>query len=63
MFLTEFRYAFPQKQPGYTWRFLRGALLGFLSGCALGYALIGQRPSPRVHLIIEPGPYVVAMWT
>jgi hypothetical protein len=43
------------------WRFWRGAVVGFLSGCVLSYALLSNPRHERVHHI-DPAPeYVVAL--
>lgn len=47
----------PCAQP---WRFWRGVVIGFLSGCVLSYALLGNSRQARVHQIDMLPEYVVA---
>lgn len=42
------------------WRFWRGLVIGFLSGCVVSYALLAKARQERVHLIKELPEYVVA---
>ena len=41
------------------WRFWRGVVIGFLSGCVVSYALLGTTRQERVHLINDAPEYVV----
>lgn len=45
---------------GGRWRFWRGLVVGFLSGCVVSYALLVKARQERVHLIKEVPEYVVA---
>jgi hypothetical protein len=42
------------------WRFWRGVVLGFLSGCVVSYALVRDASQARVHQINAAPEYVVA---
>jgi hypothetical protein len=42
------------------WRFWRGLVVGFLSGCVVSYALLARARQERVHVIKEMPEYVVA---
>jgi hypothetical protein len=59
MTLGSFTLVPPQPPP---WRFWRGVVIGFLSGCVLSYALLSNPQEMRVHQIEEAPEYVVA-WT
>ena len=48
----------PPRRP--QWRFWRGVVLGFLSGCVVSYALCRDTPQTRVHQIDGAPAYVVA---
>jgi hypothetical protein len=49
----------PQRSP--QWRFWRGAVVGFLSGCVLSYALLSNPRHERVHHIEQaPESVIVA---
>jgi hypothetical protein len=47
-------------RPPPRWRFWRGVVLGFLSGCVVSYALFRDTPQTRVHQIDAAPEYVVA---
>jgi hypothetical protein len=42
------------------WRFWRGVVLGFVSGCVVSYALVRDTSQARVHQIDAAPEYVVA---
>jgi hypothetical protein len=48
----------PPRSP--QWRFWRGVVVGFLSGCVLSYALLSNPRYERVHHIEQAPEYVVA---
>jgi hypothetical protein len=48
----------PPRRP--QWRFWRGVVLGFLSGCVVSYAVFRDTPQARVHQIDAAPEYVVA---
>jgi hypothetical protein len=48
----------PRRPP--RWRFWRGVVLGFLSGCVVSYAVVRDTPQTRVHQIDAAPEYVVA---
>lgn len=51
--------AIAAEAPG--WRFCRGLLIGFTAGCVVaGHALGGERQQ-RVHTIVQPATYAVAV--
>jgi hypothetical protein len=48
----------PRRPP--RWRFWRGVVLGFLSGCVVSYAVVHDTSPRRVHQIDAAPEYVVA---